>query len=79
MKIMEIQGRYFITIPKEKAQRWGFEKGMEVNWDFNERGNLELTKIDTPLARKNKTTIKNRTTNTNRKGDYLQFIYRPRQ
>ncbi len=45
VKIQEVKGRYFITIPEQKARRWNITKGMEVDWDFNERGNLELCKI----------------------------------
>jgi len=38
-------GRYFVSIPREKAKRMRIKKGDVVDWDFNERGNLELTKL----------------------------------
>lgn len=46
MIVQETNGRLFVTIPREKAIRRGIKKGDVVDWDFNERGNLELTKIE---------------------------------
>lgn len=45
VKIQEVKGRYFVSIPQEKAKRMGLVKGSEVDWDFNERGHLELSMI----------------------------------
>jgi len=35
----------YVTIPKAKADRWNLKKGDNVDWNFNERGNLELSKM----------------------------------
>lgn len=45
MIVQSTRGRLFVTIPQEKAIRLGIKKGDVVDWDFNERGNLELTKL----------------------------------
>ena len=46
VKIQEVKGRYFVSIPQEKAKRMGLIKGCEVDWDFNERGHLELSRVE---------------------------------
>jgi bifunctional DNA-binding transcriptional regulator/antitoxin component of YhaV-PrlF toxin-antitoxin module len=44
--VQEVKGRYFITIPVEKVKRMRLKKGEEVDWDFNDRGHLELSRIE---------------------------------
>ncbi|MFH0860287.1 MAG: hypothetical protein V1921_03725 [Candidatus Altiarchaeota archaeon] len=45
VRLQESQKRFFVSIPQEKVKRLGLAKGDELDWDFNERGNLELTVI----------------------------------
>jgi hypothetical protein len=43
MKVQEKpNGQKVITIPKNLANAKGWEKGQEVKWKINDRGNLEL-------------------------------------
>ena len=46
VKVQESKGRFFVTVPQEKAKRMGLVQGMEVDWDVNERGHLELSKVE---------------------------------
>ena len=46
VKVQEVKGRFFVSIPQEKAKRMKLKKGDEVDWDFNERGHLELSRIE---------------------------------
>ena len=48
--VQEVKGRMFVTIPREKARRLKLKKGDELDWDFNERGHLELSKIEETLS-----------------------------
>lgn len=45
VKIQENQGRIFVSIPRVKVKRAEIIPGQEVDWEFNERGNLELVKV----------------------------------
>jgi len=47
VKVQVVKGRFFITIPVEKAKRMKLKQSDELDWDFNERGNLELSRIPT--------------------------------
>jgi len=47
VRVQLVKARYFVSIPIEKAKRMKLQKGDEVDWDFNERGNLELSRIPT--------------------------------
>lgn len=46
VKLQEVNGRYSIAIPAEKVVRVGWQKGDTLDWNFNEKGDLELTKIN---------------------------------
>lgn len=43
VKLQETKDRYFITIPREMVKQKGWQKGQEILFLFNERGNIELT------------------------------------
>lgn len=45
VKVQVVKGRTFISIPIEKAKRWNLKQGDDLDFDFNERGNLELTRM----------------------------------
>jgi len=47
VKVQVVKGRTFVSIPVEKAKRMKLKQGDEVDWDFNERGHLELSRIPT--------------------------------
>ena len=46
VRVQVVKGRYFVSIPREKARRMKLQKGDEVDWDFNERRHLELSRIE---------------------------------
>ncbi|MFH1054930.1 MAG: hypothetical protein V1744_02415 [Candidatus Altiarchaeota archaeon] len=46
VKVQEVNGRIFVTIPLEKAKRLKLKKGDLVDWDFNERGHLKLSRVE---------------------------------
>ena len=46
VKIQEVKDRFFITLPKEYVAQAKWKKGTEVTVSFNERGNLELKKVE---------------------------------
>jgi len=43
MKIQEVKGRYFISIPINLVKQKEWKKGQDIFLVFNERGNIELT------------------------------------
>lgn len=45
IKLQEVNGRYFVSIPKELVRWKKWEKGQELAIGFNERGNLEITEV----------------------------------
>lgn len=45
VKIQENKNRIFVSVPKEYAEQSKMEKGQVWTWSFNERGNLELSKV----------------------------------
>lgn len=45
VKIQEIKGRFFVSIPKEYIHQSNLKKGDVVTVSYNERGNLELQKL----------------------------------
>jgi len=45
VKLQELKGRFFISIPKEYVKQTKLEKGDSLTISFNERGNLELKKV----------------------------------
>ena len=45
-KIQNNNNQYTITIPKEYIQQTGLQKGDTMTVSFNERGNLELKKVN---------------------------------
>ena len=46
VKIQEIQGRYFVSIPKEYIQQAKMAKGDTLTVSYNERENIELSKVN---------------------------------
>lgn len=42
-KLQQTEDRFFITVPKLLVDQKGWEKGQEIFFVFNERGNIELT------------------------------------
>lgn len=45
VKIQNVKNRFFVSVPKEYADQAKMEKGQVWTWSFNERGNLELSKV----------------------------------
>lgn len=45
VKIQKIKDRTFVTVPREYAAQARMNKGEDWVWSFNERGNLELSKV----------------------------------
>ncbi|MFH1064895.1 MAG: hypothetical protein V1734_00100 [Nanoarchaeota archaeon] len=41
-KLQQIKDSFFISIPKEKIIRGKLKKGDAFDWEYNERGHLEL-------------------------------------
>lgn len=46
VKIQHNGSQFTVTIPSEYATQAGLEKGSVVTVSFNERGNLELKKVN---------------------------------
>lgn len=46
IKLQEVNGRYFVSIPKELVRWKKWEKGQELVIGFNERGNRSPEKPD---------------------------------
>ena len=46
VKLQLVKDRYFVTIPKEYVQQAKLKKGDPLTVSFNERGNLELKKVE---------------------------------
>lgn len=42
-KLQQVKDRYFITIPKNLIEQKQWEKGQNLFFVFNERGNIEIT------------------------------------
>jgi len=42
-KLQQFKDRYFITIPKPLVEQKQWEKGQDLFFVFNERGNIEIT------------------------------------
>lgn len=42
-KLQQTNGRFFITVPLPLVRQKGWEKGKELFFLFNERGNIEIT------------------------------------
>lgn len=42
-KLQKTGNRYFITVPKNLVEQKKWEKGLELFFVFNERGNIEIT------------------------------------
>jgi hypothetical protein len=43
--LQEVNGRFFLSIPKEYVKWKKWIKGEELVIDFNERGNLEIKEV----------------------------------
>jgi hypothetical protein len=50
VKLQEVNGRFFLSMPKELVKWKKWIKGQELVIGFNERGNLEISEVK---ARKN--------------------------
>jgi len=46
VKVQEVNGRMFVTVPYEKAQRMKLKKGEEMDWNFDQDGNLVLCRVE---------------------------------
>jgi len=46
VKVQETGGQFFITIPREYVAQLKWAKGDVVTVSFNERGNLELKRVE---------------------------------
>ncbi len=46
VKIQEVKDRFFCSIPKEYIAQARWKKGDQVTVSFNERGNIELKKVE---------------------------------
>lgn len=54
VKVQQVKGRFFCSIPMDKAIRMQLRKGDILDVNFNERGNLEMSKITDLLGVSNK-------------------------
>lgn len=41
-KLQEVKGRFFISLPASLVKRKGWQKGQELFFAFNERGELSV-------------------------------------
>jgi len=41
-KLQSVNGRYFITIPKDMVEKKSWVKGQALFFTWNERGNIEV-------------------------------------
>jgi antitoxin component of MazEF toxin-antitoxin module len=46
VKIQEYKNQYFVTIPKDYVEQAKWSKGDSLTVSFNERGNIELKKVE---------------------------------
>lgn len=46
VKIQQVKDRFFISVPKEYIAQANWKKGDDVTVSFNERGNIELKKVE---------------------------------
>jgi len=46
VKLQEVKNRFFISIPKEYVLQSRLKKGDTLSVSFNERGNIELKKVE---------------------------------
>ena len=42
-KLQKVKDRYFITIPKTLVEKKKWEKGQDLFFAFNEKGNVSIT------------------------------------
>jgi hypothetical protein len=45
VKLQEMNGRFFLSMPKDLVKWKKWQKGQELVIGFNERGNLEISEI----------------------------------